>query len=88
MHKVEALNTWQESQLFDDKERTVLAYAEAITAPGQQVDDTLFDQLRTHFNEEAIIELTGLIGYQYMSNIFNVALQIPSQGLCQIPLKN
>ena len=31
MNKVEALDQWQESELFDNKERVVLEYVEAIT---------------------------------------------------------
>ena len=88
MEKVEALHDWQDNDLFNDQERAVLEYAEAITFPDRQVTDDLFNKLRTYFDEEGIIELTGLIGYQHMSNIFNVSLQIPTQGLCQVNLKN
>jgi len=88
MDKLEALDNWRDSNVFGDQERAVLEYAEAITFSDRQVTDDLFDNLHTHFDEEAIIELTGLIGYQYMSNIFNISLQIPTQGLCQVNLKN
>ena len=88
MEKVEALDNWQDNDVFSDQERAVLEYAEAITFSDRQVTDELFDKLRTYFDEEAIIELTGLIGYQHMSNIFNISLQIPTQGLCPVNLKN
>jgi len=88
MEKVEALDTWKENKIFDEKERTVLEFVEAITLEKKQVADELFDRLRLYFDEEGIVELTGLIGFQYMSNIFNTTLQIPSQGLCQMELKN
>ena len=32
-----------------------------------------------------MIELTGLIAFQNMSAKFNAALDIPSQGFCQLP---
>ena len=88
MHKLEALDYWQDSDLFDDKERVVLEYAESTTFTDREVSDDLFEKLRQHFDEEGIIELTGLIGYQYMSNIFNTSLQISPQGLCKVQWKN
>ena len=88
MVKVDALDNWRDSDVFTDQERISLEYAESITFSDRQISDDLFARLRSHFDEEAIVELTGLIGYQYMSNIFNVSLQIPTQGLCQMNLKN
>jgi hypothetical protein len=31
------------------------------------------------------VELTGLIAFQNLSSKFNSALDVPSQGFCQIP---
>jgi AhpD family alkylhydroperoxidase len=85
MDKVEALEHWRESDLFDQKEKIALEYAEAITYSDQQVDDELFARLKTAFDEDEIIELTGLIAFQNLSSKFNSALDVPSQGLCKIP---
>ena len=83
--KVETLGNWRESNLFDDKERVALEYAEAMTRYDLRVDDGLMDRLKQHFDEDAIIELTGLIAFQNMSSKFNSALQVPPQGFCKIP---
>jgi hypothetical protein len=40
------------------------------------------DALRTHFDDDAIVELTALIAFQNMSSKFNSALGIPAQGFC------
>lgn len=85
--KVEELHVWRESLLYDDCERTVLEYTEAMTRSDQRVDDAMVERLHTYFNEDGIIELTGLIGFQNMSSKFNSALAIPSQGFCRLPGK-
>jgi len=85
MNKVEALEQWQESELFDNKERVVLEYVEAVTYTDRQVDDNLTQRLYGYFNEDEIVELTGLIAFQNLSSKFNSALDLPAQGFCRLP---
>jgi len=85
MNKVEALERWQESKLFGNKERVVLEYVEAVTYTGRQVDDDLSRRLHEYFNEDDIVELTGLIAFQNLSSKFNSALDLPAQGFCRLP---
>ncbi len=82
--KLQELSRWRESTLFNDLERRVLAYAEAMTDSRTRVDDTLFDSLRRDFDENGLVHLTGLIAFQNMSSKFNAALAIPPQGFCKI----
>jgi len=35
--------------------------------------------------DDAIVELTALIAFQNMSSKFNAALDLPAQGLCELP---
>jgi len=84
--KVEALQGWRDSPLFDDRERSALDCAEAMTRSDRRVDDALFARLKRHFGDDALVELTGLIAFQNMSSKFNCALDIPAQGFCQLPL--
>ncbi len=72
---------------FDKREQTALAYAEAMTRTDQQVDDGAYGQLRKHFDDDGIIELTALIAFQNMSSKFNSALAVPPQGFCQLPTR-
>ncbi len=85
MNKVEALERWQESELFDNKERVVLGYVEAVTYTDRRVDDDLSQRLHEYFNEDEIVELTGLIAFQNLSSKFNSALDLPAQGFCRLP---
>ncbi len=84
VEKVEALERWWQSALFDRREQTVLEYAEAITRSDAQVEDGLVERLRTYFDDDGIVELTGLIAFQNLSSKFNSALGVPAQGFCQI----
>jgi hypothetical protein len=49
------------------------------------VSDALFERVRSEFDDDAIIELTGLIAFQNMSSKFNAALGVPAQGFCPMP---
>lgn len=83
MDKARALDQWRESELFSERERIALAYAEAMTTGA--VDDALAARVSGEFGETAMVELTGLIAFQNMSARFNAALDLPSQGFCRLP---
>lgn len=85
LEKVEALENWRESELFNAQERAALDYAEAVTRSDRQVEDDVAERLRGHLDDDAIVELTGLIAFQNMSSKFNSALAIPAQGFCHVP---
>lgn len=85
MDKVEQLEQWRESDLFDKQERAVLAYTEAMTYSDRQVTEDLIDRLKDFFDDDTVVELTGLIAFQNLSSKFNAALDVPPQGFCKIP---
>ena len=68
-----------------ERERAALEYAEAMTAEGVPVADELFARLQRHFDDDAIVELTALVAFQNLSSRFNSALDVPAQGLCELP---
>ena len=83
--KVLALEEWQGSDLFSEEERLALEYSEAITFSDRQVTDELVERLKAVFDEETIVELTGLIAFQNLSSKFNSAMDVAPQGFCQVP---
>lgn len=87
MEKVENVEHWEKSDLFSKKEKVTLAYTEAVTYSDRQVTDEVFSPLREFFNEDEIVELTGLIAFQNLSSKFNAALDVAPQGFCKIPNK-
>jgi AhpD family alkylhydroperoxidase len=84
--KLFALDDWRTSNLFDQRERAALDYAEAITSSDREVDDALMERVRGHFEDDGVIELTALIAFQNMSSKFNSALAVPPQGFCRLPI--
>jgi AhpD family alkylhydroperoxidase len=73
--QIEAVKTDPASPLFDARDRAVLAYAETMTRD-IDVPDALFDEVRAHFAERDVVELTVTVaGYNLVSR-FLVALRI------------
>lgn len=83
MAKIDALSAWRSSPLFDDEQLLALEYAEAVTLG--RVDDDLRGRIKRRWDDDAIVELTGLIAFQNLSSKFNAALDVPAQGFCRIP---
>ena len=84
-NRIEELDRFEESDAFTESEKAALAYAEVMTFSDRAVGDALFDRLRRHYDDDALVELTGLIALQNASSKFNAALDLPAQGLCRIP---
>ena len=83
--KVDALDAWRDSDIFEAKEKAALDYAEAMTDSSRRVSDAIVERLREFFDEDTIVELTGLIAFQNLSSKFNSALDVPAQGFCRLP---
>lgn len=73
--QVEALEEWRASDLFDARERALLAYADAMTRD-IEVPDEVFAELRRHYSERQAVELTMLIGAYNMHARVLKALEI------------
>lgn len=83
--KLRALPLFEDSTLFNERDKAALAYAEATTRSDRRVGAELILRLRKHFDDQAIVELAALIAYQNMSSKFNAALGVPAQGFCSSP---
>lgn len=42
-------------------------------------------RVKEHFDDDALVELTGLIAFQNLSSKFNDALNVAPQGVCRLP---
>lgn len=80
--KLAALERYETSPHYAERERAALAFAEALTDPARRVDDACFARLRTHFGDQAVLELSALAAFQNLSSKFNTALGVPAQGFC------
>ena len=83
MEKFNALAEYQTSPFFSDRERAALAYAEEVTRH-KNVSDAMFEELRTHFTDREIVEITWVNAFQNYTNLVNIPLEIESDGLCAI----
>jgi alkylhydroperoxidase family enzyme len=79
--KIEALDHYATSPLYDERERAALAYADAMTHTGHEITDEMASRLREHFDDDQLVELTMIIAWENSSSKFNHALGVPSQGL-------
>ena len=76
----DALKDWQDSNLFDERDRAVLAYADAMTRD-IEVPDAVFEPLREFFDDRQLVELTVLIGtYAMHVRVFEALKLDPEQG--------
>jgi alkylhydroperoxidase family enzyme len=71
----EALANWRATDLFDARERAALSYAEVMTL-STSVPDDVFAEVRGHFDDREIVELSVLIGTYIMHNRVMKALAI------------
>ncbi len=86
LEKVAEVLNWRDSKLFSPAERVALEYAERITFTDRQVDDALFAELKKHFTEAQIVELTAAIAMENFRSKFNPPLGIEAQGFCVVPV--
>jgi alkylhydroperoxidase family enzyme len=61
---------------FSAAEKAALRFAEVLTLDSNNVDDELFSELRQHFDEGEIVELSAAIGLFNYFNRFNNALRM------------
>lgn len=73
--QVAGVGYWQASKLFNDQQRALLAYTDAMTQK-LDVPDAVFADVRKHFSERQTVELTMLIGAYNMLTRFLKALKV------------
>lgn len=58
-----SLDAWRESPFYTERERAALAWAEAVTRITEgHVPDSVYEEVRPHFNETELSDLTLAIG--------------------------
>ena len=63
--QIDALPVWRNSPHFNEQEKAVLCYTDEVTM-NIRASDAAFDAVRAFLNEEAVVELTAVIGYYGM----------------------
>jgi alkylhydroperoxidase family enzyme len=74
--KIAAVPHWQVSDVFDERERAVLAYADCLTAGDGRTPIEVFDKLRTFWGDEEIFEFTYITTLYAMHAVITRALRM------------
>ena len=67
------LNAWRETPLYSERERAALSWAEAVNK--RDVPDEVYDEARSRFSEEEIIDLTMAVITINCWNRINIAFR-------------
>jgi alkylhydroperoxidase family enzyme len=81
--QLQALLDYQHSTLFTEEERTVLRYADAMTATPVHIPANVFQALTAIYQDAQIVELTGALAWENYTARFNHALGIESEGFSE-----
>src|SRR5262245_66121718 len=63
--QLDSLAQWQDSTLFNERERALLAYLDQAIRSKAEVDDKIFEEFARLFSTKEIVEVT-MIAAQYM----------------------
>jgi len=74
--KIAAVPHWQVSDVFDDKERAVLAYADCLSQADGRTPTAVFDKLKSFWSDEEIFEFTYITCLYDMHAVINRALRM------------
>jgi len=70
------LDAWHESSLYTDRERAALAWTEALTRIAEtHARDSVFEEVRKHFQDKELVDLTTLIGLINLWNRLAIGLR-------------
>jgi AhpD family alkylhydroperoxidase len=81
--QIRELANHSESPAFDELERAICDYADAMTRTPVAVTDEHIDRLREHLDDAQLVELTTMIALENYRARFNWALGFEPQGFAE-----
>lgn len=78
------VSSYKTSSLFTPRERAALRYAEELTV-NKKISDEAFGEAQKHFTERELVEIAWAVTREHIYNLMNLAFDIGSDGLCQLP---
>ncbi len=85
--KLQALDRYADHPGFTARERAALAYAEMVTISPNDINDEQFAELRRHFSEREIVELTLQAAFENFRARANRSLRIEDDGFAKLPVE-
>ena len=84
-HRLYELDAWEETSFYTDRERAALAWTDAVTKVAEtHVPESLYEEVRKHFNEKELADLTLAIATINAWNRLNVAARTEA-GSYRVP---
>ena len=78
-----ALADFESSPDLNELEKLVVRYTVAMTETPVEVPDALFTELKRHFNERQLVELTSAIAWENYRARFDHAFGIEAEGFSE-----
>jgi uncharacterized peroxidase-related enzyme len=85
--RLAALWDFRTSPLFSEKERVALEFALAAASQPNAVTDELFGQMKTHWSEEEIVEILGVVAMFGFLNRWNDSMATPLEPIAEAVAK-
>ena len=77
--RIYMLDAWREAPFYSERERAALAWTEAVTnITDGHVPDEIYDEVREHFSDEELIDLTLAVVAINSYNRINIAFRTPA----------
>jgi len=75
------LDAWRETPFYTDRERAALAWVESVTLVSEtHVPDAVFEEVKQHFSEKEVVDLTILAATINMWNRLAISMRsVPGQ---------
>ncbi len=77
------IHRFEESAAYSSAEKAALRYAVALSRTPANVDQLLFDELKRHFSEKQLVELTSAIAWENYRARFNRGFDIGPDGFSE-----
>ncbi len=66
----------QHRHLFTERQLAALRYAEIMTTSAREIDEDLWDEVQSHFDDGEIVEISTVVGLFNFFNRYADALQL------------
>ena len=90
LEDLSALDEFESSPRFSEAERAAIGFAVAMSRTPVEVDDALFERLRRSYDDEQIVELAAIVGWEQFRARINHAMGLTPDGFldaCPIPAR-
>lgn len=85
--RLDCLAVWREVSFYSDREKAAFAWTEAVTLVAQtRVPDDVYAVARSHFTDEQLVVLTGIIGAMNVWNRVSISFRKEPPTRIQAPV--